>query len=387
MKLKKIRAVHVNIPSIKSKTKPRRAHWNDYKPRAMPINYYSEFSRLPASMPAGDMSSVWVEAVAEDGTWGLGQCAFGKPVAAYIDEVYSPLLEGRDCMAIEYLNDLMVRSSQRHGIAGTASTAQSGIDLALWDLKGKLLEQPVYSLLGGPSRNDIELYATGDDLDWSAELGFRKFKITNPTHYIEGTEGLYRTVEHVAQARDQVGSYADLMINPVMSFNVEFTLRLAEELRPFKLRWLEEPLIPTDIQGHIELKKAITWIPLATGEDHHGRAAFRELIEKRAIDIVQPDIKWCGGLSEAWKVYTMAEAAGIATIPHGGCNDPFGQHFSLAAPESPMGEYWLAAPPGVPLEEVVKIPGTAVPVNGKIRPSDAPGFGMEIQKEWISDWH
>ena len=122
------------------------------------------------------------------------------------------------------------------------------------------------------------------------------------------------------------------MINPVMSFNVEFALRLAERLRPYNLRWLEEPLPPHDIEGHAELKRAITWIPLATGEDHRGRHAFAQLIERRAIDIVQPDIGWSGGITETMKIYTIAETAGIQTIPHGGAVSPWGQHVAMAAP-------------------------------------------------------
>ncbi|CAI7993175.1 L-rhamnonate dehydratase [Geodia barretti] len=198
---------------------------------------------------------------------------------------------------------------------GIATVAQSGIDLALWDLKGKLLEQPVYRLLGGPCRDKIDIYVTSDDLDWSMELGFHAFKVSNPVHYEEGIDGLNILDEHIGKARDMVGYDVELMYNPVMSFNVEFAIRVAERLRKYGLRWLEEPLIPTDLEGHIELKKAINWVPLATGEDHHGRHAFRQLIEHRAIDIAQPDLKWCGGLTEAVKIYTIAEAAGIATIP------------------------------------------------------------------------
>lgn len=236
-------------------------------------------------------------------------------------------------------------------------------------------------------RDHIELYATNDHLDWSQELGFTRFKITNPAHYSEGDEGLKRIEEHVALARDAVGPEAELMINPVMSFNVEFTLRLAERLRPYNLRWLEEPLPPHDIEGHTELKRSVTWIPLATGEDHRGRFEFAKLIEKRAVDIVQPDISWGGGLSETMKVYTIASTAGILTIPHGGANTPWGQHFAMAAPESPYQEFWLGTAPGIPLEEVVPIPGMAMPINGKIKPSDSPGFGMEIQDDWVRPWH
>jgi len=176
------------------------------------------------------------------------------------------------------------------------------------------------------------------------------------------------------------------MINPVMSYNVEFALRLLEQLRPYNLRWFEEPLVPTDTTGLAHLRRSAPWVAIATGEDHHGRHAFLDLVEKRAVDILQPDLTWGVGMTEAMKVHTIGEMAGMATIPHGGANNPFGQHFAMAAIESPMAEYWLGTDPGVPLEETVRIPGTAVPVNGKVTPSSEPGFGMEFEPSDISDW-
>ena len=109
--------------------------------------------------------------MAEDGTCGLGQYAFGDPVVVFVNTVIAPILEGRNCMAIEHLNDLMLRVSQRFGTSETASTARSGVDLTLRDLKGKILDQPVFSFLDGPVRESITCYATSDDLDWSQELG------------------------------------------------------------------------------------------------------------------------------------------------------------------------------------------------------------------------
>jgi L-rhamnonate dehydratase len=384
MKITEIRTVKVAIPHTPPKTKPRRASWNRSAPRALPINKYPEFSRLPGRMPGMGGGQVWVQVVAEDGTWGLGVCSFGRTVAAVIDDVFAPLLTGRDCLATEFLNDLMWRTMQRLGAAGHAAVAQSGIDLALWDLKGKLLQLPVYRLLGGPCRDKIHLYATGDDLDWSEELGFTAFKVTNPAHYAMGIEGLNAVEDKIAKARETIGWNAELMLNAVMSYNVSFASQLAFRLRPYHLRWLEEPLIPTDLEGHIELKKAVPFLPIATGEDHHGRHAFRQLVEHRCVDVVQPDLKWCGGLSEAVKIYTIAEAAGIETIPHGGANTPFGQHFAFAMPESPMAEYWLGTAPGIPLAEVCPIPGMAMPKDGYLIPSDAPGFGMEVEEAWIT---
>ena len=109
------------------------------------------------------------------------------------------------------------------------------------------------------------------------------------------------------------------MLNAVMSYNVEYAVQVAERLRPYQMRWIEEPLIPTDLEGHIALKRAAPYVPIATGEDHHGRQAFRQLVEHRCVDVMQPDLNWCGGLSEAVKIYYIAEAAGLVTIPPRRC--------------------------------------------------------------------
>ena len=383
MKISSIRVVDLDLPHGQSISKPRRAAWYHSTLRALPLSKYPEYANPRIQQPGTDETPVWVQVTAEDGTWGLGACGFGSVSAAMIAEVFAPLLEGRDCFATELLNDLMWRSVQRLGSEGIATIAQSGVDLALWDLKGKLLEQPVYRLIGGPCRESIPLYATTDDLDWGMELGFTSFKVSNPAHYDSGLAGLNQLEAHVAKARDTVGPDAELMLNPVMAYNIEFAVQVAERLRPYRLRWLEEPLVPSDSRGLLELKRAIPWMALATGEDHHGRHAFLRMIEDRSVDVVQPDMCWCGGLSEALKIYYLAEAAGLQTVPHLGGSTPFGQHFSFAMPEAPFAEIWLGSDPGVPLAEVNRFPGMAVPEGGSLVPSDAPGFGMEISETQI----
>ena len=173
------------MPVTPPRARARRPNWNTRAPRALPINKYPEFSTTHRRMPGADTADlVWVQVVAEDGTWGLGQTSFGRITAPVIDRHFAPLLEGRDCMALEYLNDLMWRSTQRLGSGWTCCRGPVGRPtLPLWDLKGKLLDQPVYRLLGGPCRERALCYATSDDLDWSVELGFRHFKVSNPVHY------------------------------------------------------------------------------------------------------------------------------------------------------------------------------------------------------------
>lgn len=365
---------------------PRRPSYIETAAHAFPIHLHAGFSRQVARTPGLIHPEFWVRITAEDGTTGLGQGHWGDICAPVVRNHFAPLLEGRDAFAHELHNDLMWRYAQRFGPGGFASVARSAIDQALWDLKGRLLGQPVWRLLGGACREWVTLYATTDDLDWAMELGFRAFKISNPVHYGEGLEGLNRLEEKVAQARDTVGPDAELMLNPNMSFNVQYAVQVAERLAPYRLRWLEEPLPPGDLEGHEALKRAVPTLPIATGEDHHGRQAFRQLVERRCVDVLQPDLRWCGGLTEGLKIHAIAEAAGLPTIPHAGGSTPAGLHFSYALPEVPMAEYWLPTAPGVPLEAVPPVPGFPAPQGGRITPTDAPGFGLEIAEGDLRPW-
>ncbi len=382
MKIKHVRCIQLNTPVVKPGPNTRPG-WNSYAIRSRPIARFSNYTRVDGNQP-GTIGKVWVQITADDGTYGLGSCALGPMAAPLIDYFIAPMIEGRDPFAIELLNDLIWRSHETFQ-GGIATAAQSGVDLALWDLKGKLLERPVYELIGGPSHKSVDLYATGDDLEWMRELGFKRFKISNPFFYEQGSEGLAQLEEHVAHARDVVGNDAELMINPVMSFNADMALRVAERLRPYKLRWLEEPLPPWDLEGHKELKRSMTWTALATGEHHYGRKSFQQLIAARAVDIVQPDIEWTGGFSETLKIYTYAEAAGIETITHMGGNTAWGQHFAYAMPESSQAEWFMDTDVGQPVADKL-MPGVPAMKDGRVTPSDAPGFGLEIPEDWIVPW-
>lgn len=127
-------------------------------------------------------------------------------------------------------------------------------------------------------------------------------------------------------------------------------------------------------------------LPIATGEDHRGRHEFRELIERRCVDVLQPDIRWAGGLSETLKIYTLGEAAGIQTIVHSGGSMAAGQHFALAMPESPLAEWVMFSPAGVPLSEVSRVPGVPVPVDGFVTPIDRPRLGYEFESTSFTSW-
>jgi L-rhamnonate dehydratase len=386
MKITAIRACRLEIPPCEAasagQTAARRPSWAVDAEVANPMSKFPRYKRHRSSwMP--QWPGVWVQVVAEDGTWGVGSTGYGRPVAAIVEDHFAPLLVGEECTAIDRLWDMMFRASKPYGTAGLAACAISAVDLALWDLCGKLRNAPVWELIGGPARERILCYATGNDTDWQLELGFRAVKLACPYGPADGLHGLGENERLVARTRELVGDDVEIMLDCYMAFDVEYTVRLAERLRPYRLKWIEEYLIPEDLEGHAQVRARLPWMTLAGGEHFSTRLPFRQVIEQRSLDILQPDIHWVGGLTECVRICQMADAAGLTVILHGGGGDPFGQHLTGAMPNTPWAEYGVWSAPGVPLAEARWCSGASVPQEGWLRPNDGPGFGLEIQPEWL----
>lgn len=383
MKITEIRAMRLNVSPNTSTTKPRRASWWQDAEVANPMSRYPKVKRH-RELWLPKWESVWCKVTAEDGTWGIGSTSHGRAVAAVIDDHLAPQLLGENCFATEKLADMMFRLTKPYGSTGLASYAVSAVDLALWDLRGKLLQKPVYQLLGGAQKERIFCYATGNDVDWYQELGFRGFKLACPYGPADGLDGIRKNEEFVAQTRDQIGDECELMLDCWMAFDVEYTVRLAEALRPYKLKWMEECLIPEDFDAHVALRQRLPWQTLATGEHWYTHVPFQWAANHKVADILQPDINWCGGVTTCQKIAATADAAGISVILHGGGNSVFGQHFSIATAAVPWLECFVGTAPGVPLEEGWRLPGQAEPKDGWLTPNDAPGFGLEIAADWLA---
>ena len=241
---------------------------------------------LVSTDPASNVGQVLGQRIgnmvtAVDGTWGLGMSTYGRPVATIVNEHLGPLLVGEECLAVERAWDLMTRAASPYSPAGLASYAISAIDLALWDLKGKLLGRPVYEPLGGPARDRIFCYATGNDTDWHMELGFSATKLACPFGPADGVAGIDGDEELVARTRELIGPKVELMLDCWMAFDPEFTVRLAERLKPYGLRWIEDCLMPDDLDGWDVLRRRLPWQTLATGEHWYGLAPFLSSISRR----------------------------------------------------------------------------------------------------------
>jgi L-rhamnonate dehydratase len=383
MKITAIEALRLTVPARPERTAPRRPSWAQEAEVANPMSRYPKVKRH-RGLWLPHWEGVWCKVTAEDGTWGLGHTGNGRPVAAVIADHLAPQLVGEDCLAVEKLADMMFRLTKPYGSVGLAAYAVSAVDLALWDLRGKLLGQPVYQLLGGPQKERLFCYATGNDVDWYQELGFRAFKLACPYGPADGLDGLRKNEELVARTREQIGDACELMLDCWMAFDEEYTVRLAETLRPYRLKWMEECLIPEDLDAHVALRRRLPWQTLTTGEHWYTHVPFQWAIDHRVVDILQPDIQWCGGLSTCRRIGAAADGAGLSVILHGGGNSAFGQHFSYATPSVPWLECFVGTPPGVPLEEGWRLPGQAIPKDGWLVPTDAPGFGLEIPEAWLA---
>ena len=387
MKITEMKAFEIDLDALKPKRKhgeegssPRPSYqWDGLEP-ASPMARYPAYKARRSSWSAKWKSTVCI-VTAADGTFGLGISSFAGPVSRIINDHFSPHIVGENCMATEKVFDIMSRLATPYGSQGMASYAISAVDLALWDLKGKVLKRPVYELLGGPQKEKIFCYATGFESAWYLELGFRAIKLPFPFSPADGEEGLRKAEELVAAVRDQIGPDVALMLDCWMALDVDYTVRLAERLRPYRLRWIEDYLLPDDTEGFSQVRQRLPWQTLATGEHWYMPQSFARAANQRPVDILQPDPLWVGGISACLRICHIAEAAGLEVIPHGGMNYPYGQHLAYAMPAISWGERsGGVSAPGVPLAETVALPGTAVIEDGYLVPSDAPGFGIEVDR-------
>jgi L-rhamnonate dehydratase len=259
------------------------------------------------------------------------------------------------------------------------------VDIALWDLLGKARGVPVYQLLGGKMQERLPVYSTGNEVEWYKQFGFTRFKLAMPYGPADGAAGIRGNIALVERVRESVGPDAEIMLDCYMAWNVEFTLRMAEALRPYRPRWIEECLPPDDYEGYAEITRKVEGMAVATGEHEYTRWGFGELLSRRCCHILQPDLSWCGGISEAMKIGAMASAQNVPVIPHAGGLQPWGIHWLAAQATVPWAEYVVVAN-AVDGEMRSLFPflrGVPQPKDGYLAPSEAPGLGIEVDTDWL----
>ncbi|KAF2770236.1 enolase C-terminal domain-like protein [Teratosphaeria nubilosa] len=267
-----------------------------------------------------------------------------------------------------------------YGRKGLPVAVISVLDLALWDLLGKIRNEPVYRLIGGTTRDRLHFYCTGPEPASAKEMGFSAGKVALPYCAAEGPEGLKKNYEYLKQKRSEVGPDFPLRVDCWMSLTVPYIIELAEKCKELNIDWWEEVLTPDDTDGFALIKRAHPTIKFTTGEHEYSRYGFRKLIEGRNIDVLQPDVMWVGGLTELLKISAHAAAYDLPVVPH--ASGPYSYHFVVSQANSPFQEYLANSPDG---KSVLPVFGNLftnepIPTKGYLEVSelDKPGFGLEI---------
>lgn len=338
-----------------------------------------------------------VEIETNEGHIGIGNAGICPDITKQIiDSKLKSLLIGENPLNTEYLYEKMYRSSVAYGRKGAVLAAISALDIALWDIKGLVLNQPVFMLLGGRTKEHIETYYSRlytRDLDslkqeaahYKAE-GFGGMKLRCGYPLTEGSAGMRKNVEMVKVVRETVGDDVDIMLEAYMGFNYSYARQFLKALEPYNLRWVEELLLPDEIHNFAKLKQ-YTDIPLSGGEHEFTRFGFHDLIKADALDIFQFDTNRVGGFTEAQKICTMAYMHGVEVIPHGG--QMHNLHVVMSSFASPMAEYFPQTEIEVGNEMFWYIfDGEAIADNGKLQLDDKrPGVGLTLKKEGLEHFN
>lgn len=358
-------------------------HWLVDTLIANPMSKYPEYRASRTSWGIGVLGSVVVEIETADGTVGVSTGLGGEPACFLIERHFRRFLIGADPRDVARMWDQMFRASLPYGRKGLPIAAISAVDLALWDLLGRMRQEPVYQLIGGATREYLEVYQTGSRPEISQQLGFIGGKVPLPHGPADGPRGLKANVEFLAAHRERVGPDFPLMVDCYMSLDVPYAIDLARAVEPLDIYWLEECLAPDDADGHRQLKQAVPWMRWTTGEHEYTRYGFRQLIADRSVDIIQPDVMWLGGLTELMRVSAMAAAYDIPVVPHG--SGPYSYHFVIAQPHSPFVEYINTSPGADAIRPVFGdlFVDEVLPERGRVRPPDAPGWGLELNRNAI----
>jgi D-galactarolactone cycloisomerase len=338
-------------------------------------------------------SSCLVEVVTDEGITGWGEC-FGPAEGnrALIDSVFAPLLIGADPLARVALWEAMYSRSREWGRKGLPVAAISGLEIALWDIAGKAVGQPVHRLLGGSAGCEVESYASAFYYDgpWDGDRereaehllarGFTSFKMR------VGAGPIERDAERVRRVRSLVGPAARVAVDANRGFTTAEAVRFGRAVESEDLWFFEEPVLPEDLEGYRTVRAALG-VPVAGGESECTRWGFRDLLTGACLDIAQPDATVCGGIGETLLIAGMAAAHGVPTYPHlwGSAIAVAATLHIIAALPEPVPSLSrkravleLDQAPNVfreELSDLVPGPVTRVP--------DKPGLGIEIDRSVI----
>jgi len=329
---------------------------------------------------------VLVKVFTDEGITGYGEAIPFTPgaISTFIEEGLKPRLLGENPMHIERLWDMMYRINFGHGIRGISLYAISAVEIALWDIIGKYRSLPVYEMLGGLCKDKIKAYASlmeykkPEDvasiaLRW-AEEGYTAIKVH---------QGGDTVIESVKAVRQAIGYDIVIMVDVNGAWTPRQAVEKAKELEQYGVLWLEEPVWPVDDYDGLAYVKDKSNIPLASGENEHTHYGFREMIAKRAVDIIQPIVLQAGGILECRKIFALAEAWNLKISTNSFFFGP-GVAATIHLGLSNMRSEYVEAN-AVPLEASLIQPPLR-PEKGYVTVPDKPGLGIEIDEDVVKKY-
>jgi L-rhamnonate dehydratase len=367
----------MKITSVEMRVAEMSQSWLTEKVVANPMSIYDEYQERRSSW-YGRMTSGVVIVTAEDGTEGYGfvggaRASAGKVV---LEDQLAGLVVGKDCFATELIFDQLVRASMFYGHGGIPMAVISGIDIALWDLKGKLIGKPVYELIGGASAPFLKPYLTSWSPEAIVEFGINDVKIAMPYGPAHGEKGMLANEEVVALARETVGPDGFIALDCYMAWNPQYAAEMMRRLSDYGIAWIEEPVLPEDIEGYRAVKDNVD-CRVSGGEHSFTLYQFERIIREGGVDLVQPDIYRAGGVTGLKRIAALARAHSTELICHGVGSPTY--HFLVSnGPDlSPRCEYLDIFDGGSADWVLTDDPR---PIAGELRLPDAPGFGYELNE-------
>ena len=358
--------------------------WTLRKRVANPMSIYVDYATERSSWMGPGQEHFAIEIETDSGHVGVCANYFGGALACQIIQWhYRRFLIGADPFNTELIWQQMHRASLPYGLGGLTGMALAGVDIALWDLKGKIVDRPVYDLIGGITKPDgIPCYITTHP-DYAAhwkDKGFVGIKIAAPYGVESGLDGILKMESIIRKLRETVGPSMEIMIDCYMSWDLEFTCRVASRVRDYDVKWFEDPLPNgwTSAQ-YAELRRRISPILIANGNLEYHYKAFHDLIESSATDVIQPEIHWCGGLTPSLWIAAFARPQQVPVIPHGA--NVYAFHLVMATTDSHYAEF-VPGGDGLELTPMFDLLlDQPMPINGKMHLPVKPGFGVRLNHE------
>ena len=358
-------------------------HWIDDH-IATPMSKYKEYEQSRKSFGINVLGTLIVVIEADNGQTGFAISTGGLIGCFIVEKHLNRFVEGREVGDIKLIHDQMINSTLFYsGCGGVVMNTISCIDLALYDLYAKVLNLPVYKLLGGAVRDHLSFYATGARPDLAYKLGFIGGKFPSFWGPSDGEEGIRKQSEKMKEFREKTSPEFYLMVDCWMSQDMNYALKLANALAPYNLKWLEESFPPMQYSNYRTLKQQIPSGIMVSAGEHHGTLDSFKNLSETGIDILQPDVGWCGGITTLLEIAALAKANGQWVIPHG--SSVYSHHAVITFTNSPFSEYVMTSPNCDEVRPQFQpiLLNEPIPVDGMIPKAalDNPGFGVELNPE------